>query len=536
MMMVALISFKRLREEPAEYRGRTDQMYRDYRRLTGQCLALLDYQHPSNYTIEILLLYMLAEVAASRDMESALMMGVTMTIRLAMRMGYHRDSKYFPDMSPFAGEMRRRVWAILQSSDLKMSAQFGLPPMIRTDVCNTENPRNLYDDELTEDMPVLPQSRPISESTPMAYIIYKSDLIQVCYRVVEEVQRLKGGSYETIMGLDAELRAVHEKIPPHLRLRPLGESMQTEQSSVILKRYMLEIQYLKYLCLVHRKYAGMPRAEYSTRTCISSAMDILGYQVILFDGLKPGGLLSDSKIFVTSLATHDFLLAAMIVSTHLYRLVEADKLNGMTQPDEQERDRRGKMRYAIEQSMRIWDAAKEESLEALKAAGALAAMLKMLTDQDTKIRATFGGAGSGAGASVRTYSSSTLAQTSSFEDTKLEPEHHAAMTLGMLSSGGNANGQPAPGYFPTTTSAVFGDVTAGTAPNTGATFSAATEPAVDAPSPFSTLFNSAGFGRLPNYAGSSGSNSISGGSAGSAGWELPNGVDWVSYFSPVWHF
>jgi hypothetical protein len=105
MMIIAVQSYHRAQDEPPEYRGRTQQMLADYRRLTAQCLILADITQPINYMLETLLLYVIAEFGRSQDAETGVLLGVSVIVRLAMRMGYHRDSKDFPAITPFHGEV-----------------------------------------------------------------------------------------------------------------------------------------------------------------------------------------------------------------------------------------------------------------------------------------------------------------------------------------------------------------------------------------------------------------------------------------------
>jgi hypothetical protein len=436
MMMIALASYQRNGDEPQEYQGRTSQMYRDYKRLTAQTLILVDIGQPITYMLETLILYVAADLGISKDAETSTLLGVTVIVRLAMKMGYHRDSKYFPDVTPFQGEMRRRMWAMVRQSDLRVAAQFGLPPMIRTDVSNTEPPRNLYDDELSEELTALPPSRPLSEATPIAYIVYKSHLTDVGYQIVEEVQKLGTSTYETIMSLDRKLREVHDAIPPHLKMRPWEEN-QRDPASTILKRFTLEINYLKLVCYLHRKFSACARYPYSKRSSVESAMEILKLQAIISSEQRPDGRLLDAKFFICSLTSHDFLLAAMIVSMDLYRAAEAEK-TGRSPTDLFESNSKASKVAALEQSLRMWEMSKEESYEALKASGMLTAMLIMLREQESQLqskRPPF---------NQQSYSS---ASGGSPDDNKLAPEHSAAMTLGMLSTGASLT-PSAPNTFP----------------------------------------------------------------------------------------
>ena len=502
MMMIVLISYSRFGEEPQEYKGRTEQMYRDYKRLVGQSFMLIDVTHPTNYLLETLVLYVIADVGKTKDPDFNVLTGVTLFVRLAMKMGYHRDSKYFPNISPFDGEMRRRVWAMVQHTDLRISSQFGLPPVARSDMTNTEPPSNLYDDEISQDLEILPPSRPPTEATPISYTIYKTNLTLVAVEIVEESQKLGKPSYETVMTLDRKLRDVNDKIPPHLRMKTMDESIR-DPAVLIMKRYILEIMYLRYLCLLHRKFSGCSRYPYSNRTCVESAMEILKHQRVLHAENRPGGRISDAKMLFTSLSTQDFLLAAMIVSMDLYRSAEAER-SGRSPMDQHEKYDRASMISAIEQSLRFWDAAKDDSIDALKATGALTVMLAMLRDQETQRNQPGYG---------------TPAASAETEDAKIEipPEHSAAMTLEMLSSGGamTQGGAPA-SVFAATSGLDPVAISAATAPSMAAAQPNFLQPAVAglggpaaAPSPFSSWLNTANSAFQPL--------------------DLSNDVDWVSH-------
>jgi hypothetical protein len=105
MMMIAVRSYQRAGDEPMEYRGRIPQLLVDFRRLTMQCLILVDITSPIDHMLETLLLYTLAEFGRTRDAETSILIGVSVIVRLAMKQGYHRDSKDFPNVTAFKGEV-----------------------------------------------------------------------------------------------------------------------------------------------------------------------------------------------------------------------------------------------------------------------------------------------------------------------------------------------------------------------------------------------------------------------------------------------
>jgi hypothetical protein len=513
MMMIALISYERNGDEPPEYRGRTEQMYRDYRRLTAQSLMLVDFSKGVTYMLEMYIFYLLADLGRAKEPEQNILIGSAILVRHAMRLGYHRDSKYFPGLSPFLGEMRRRIWALIKQADLRISAQFGLPPMVGNDVANTELMRNIYDDELYEDIKELPPSRPLYDGAPISFMIYKAQLADIGYEIVEETQKLSPPSYERAMELDRKLRQARENIPPQFKFQPVEESIR-DPSDLIMKRYIVEVMYLKFLLLIHRKYCSCTRYPYSARTGLESAMEILKHQQSMTNELRPGRRLADARMFVTSLTAHDFLLAAMIVCMALYRNLE-DERAGRSPFDPYDRVNRPAMMASIEGSLRIWDMQKDESMEAFKATGILTAMTSLLRQQglasktpvSTSSNTTLSPSPFGSGSSPFTPAGS--------DDAKLAPEHSAAMTLNMLSSGAipaGAGSAPAPSLFGTSTFDPTSSA-AGPAPTIAPPF----DGPASAASPFSLFGASTAFQPL----------------------DVPNNLDWVSsrsFYFPSYQF
>ena len=235
MMRLAMLSYFKEGDEPPEFRGKSLDMSATFRNLMAQCLTLADYTKPFPYVIETLTLHLHGEFSQAKETDVGVWVLVAVITRLAMRMGYHRDSKMFPNISPFDGEMRRRVWTYVRQADLLFSSQVGLPPMIRTEDSDTELPRNLYDDDFTENSKELPASRPPSEPTPMSYLINKARITYVFGRVIEQESSIKNGSYDTVMEIDAELRRARDLIQEHLLLRSLEDCPAGPTNSILAK-------------------------------------------------------------------------------------------------------------------------------------------------------------------------------------------------------------------------------------------------------------------------------------------------------------
>lgn len=498
MMALALQSYQGTGDEPPEFRGRTYEMSKDYRRLTAQALVEADVMSLVPFTIETLLLHIHCEYSRSRDAEFGIQLAVTIMVRLALKAGYHRDSRPYPNISPFQGEIRRRVWANVRAFDILFSFQNGLSPVTRPGDTNTEPPRNLYDDEIYSDMPALPPSRPESEVTPCSFMIAKTKAVQLFADVLDSVQTLKCIPYEEIMKLDQRLREHHGSLPPFLQLRAMEEADAARDSpSLIMQRYHLDILFLRTQVVLHRKFLVPSRSNarfsYSRRTCIDASMTMLKHQATLHAEQQPQGRLRGVKWFTSSLTTNEFLLAGMIVCLDLYHTAEAERngrRNSSDLYDTWSQERRASMMAAVEQSLSIWQELKDQSMEAFKAQGTLGVMMTKLREHQAIQQ------------SQQAYPATVngSVNTSPYSNQDVAPEHSAAMTLGMLSTGGltpntvnvfstagfGAFDSNQPQSYPTTATTSSGGT--GLTPNWSSNGSDAKDGPVNAPSPFSALF------------------------------------------------
>ncbi|THC98523.1 hypothetical protein EYZ11_002031 [Aspergillus tanneri] len=466
MMRLAMLSYHREGDEPPEFRGKSLHMAGTFRNLMAQCLTLADYTKPYPYLIESLIFHLHGDYCQTKEADVSVWVLIGVITRFAMRMGYHRDSKMFPNITPFQGEMRRRVWAFVRQADLLFSFQVGLPSMIRSSDSDTELPRNLYDDDFEEDCAELPRSRPPNEPTPISFLIAKTRLSLVFGHVVEQSSPLLSVSYDKVMEIDAELRRARDLVPEHLVVRPVEES-HLDPLSVVMSRYTVMSVYHKAQIVLHRRYLVRarenPRFTYSRRSCIDSAMELLHFQSMLHAECRPTGRLQSKQNRVAALCSTDFLLAATIVCLDLYhghQLQAGGRASGDTFA--WGRERRDEMLAAIQCSKEIWDELRDDALEAWKASGALGVMLSRLN--------------------LGFSDGNTAAPTFEPQDEK----QSAAMTLGLLSSGMTPMNQgPSPfndGSLKMETSL----------PMSGG-FGTTTADANGAPSPFSSMF-----GQMPD--------------------------------------
>lgn len=288
----------------------------------GDSLVAGEYKQAKPYSIEALLLYAAAcRYTQDNPLDNDVWILIGITARLAMKMGYHRDPRHFPNITPFEGEMRRRAFFFVETFELLLSYQAGLPAIIHEEECDVEPPRNLLDSDFDEDCKALPPSRPTTDPTPMLYYCTKGRLSKIFRRVLRHILSFTPCPYDDTLSLDRQLQEAYAEIPPSLKMKSLGSSF-TDPAYMILNRRNLETLHLKVVCILHRNYLtherSNPAFRHSRKTCTDAALRLLDLQAELYTACQPGGQLFDHSWMMASINMQDFLLAAMVISLDLH--------------------------------------------------------------------------------------------------------------------------------------------------------------------------------------------------------------------------
>ncbi|TVY39195.1 Fusarisetin A cluster transcription factor [Lachnellula occidentalis] len=358
-----------------------------FRDRTAQCLVEVNYLRPRRYTVDTLCFYYALDAFHNRDSDFGAYVVLGIIVRVAMRLGYHRDASHYPAISPFDGEMRRRIWSMVFQLDILTSAYIGLPRMIREGETDTAEPKNLLDTDFDESMAVLPHPRPSTEATPVAYSIFKVRLLRQFGLIVDQINSITPISYDSVMRLDARLLETHATLPSYLKMKALSQSI-TDDALVILRRYTLEVNFQKSRCVLHRKYLicgkSHARFRYSRTASVDAAMRLLDVQRTFDEASQPGGQLSGEKWRRAALINQDYVLAAMVLCLDL---AWGRRMNGHSSLSSECEDDttmwpRGKMLEAVRASFEIWCKSRRVSALAVKATEALGVMLKDLDSTD----------------------------------------------------------------------------------------------------------------------------------------------------------
>jgi len=435
IMCLALLSYHKVGDEPAEWKGRCLEMAKEYRLRTAQCLITADYTTAVDHTVETMIHYIYSEHMSRTDADMPLYLALSLAIRVAFRMGYHRDAKWFTTITPFQAEMRRRSWAVLRMLDAAVSYQVSLPAMINEQDCDTQPPTNIFDDEFGPDSTELPPPRPANVPTPLAYMIVKSrlcielgDIVKATTKVGEPVH------YDEILRFDARLREIMSDMPPHLKPVPLANAADPVQ--LIVARFNIDILYNKLLCVLHKKYLGRARQNsryaHSRRTAIQASLATLQHMDTLYRETQPAGRLRSMRWHFNLLATKEFGLPAMLLLLELrYAIMTpastpgspTSETPGFWTPDQQRA-----MYQRLEMVRDVWKSMADESnVEAWKGYKILRIMMEALNDPSLREKLPAMEAAPG----ICETSSICFDPGPSLE--RKRQEQSAAMGLGMLS-------------------------------------------------------------------------------------------------------
>ncbi|KJZ79101.1 hypothetical protein HIM_01252 [Hirsutella minnesotensis 3608] len=387
ILCLAMLSYHKVGDEPPEWKGRTLELASEFRLRTVQCLTKADYTKPVEYTVETMILYVFGEYSSRWDADLGLWLIVSLITRIAFRMGYHRDAKWFPSLSPFQAEMRRRTWALVRMSDVIFSHQVSLPSMIYEHDCDTQLPNNLFDDDFHPTIQELPPSRPNTEATPISYMIAKAKLCNELGNILQGTNRVgKNVSYDEIIRFDAKLRQVMQELPPHLKLGLFEASR--DPVTLIIARFNIDILYQKIMCLLHRKYLPRarqnPRYAHSRRSAIEASLQAMSHLQMLHRESKGGGKLRAVCWYVKSIATKEFILPAMLIVLDLH----FDNIAKQSAAAPQDHDgafmwspeERSRMIGTLEDAAAIWSSLADSSTDAFKASKVLDIMLQKIKD------------------------------------------------------------------------------------------------------------------------------------------------------------
>lgn len=294
---------------------------------TVHCLVLDQFTKGGPHILETMLIHCTSEILLCKDAEMGQWLLLGLIVQLGLSLGYHRDPRHFPHLSPFVGEMRRRVWAAMVQMDLRLSSQMGLPRLLKSQQCDTAEPQNLLDSDFDEETLQLPASRPETEVTPVLYGLAKSRIDAISVLISDLIADVHDHTLSEILHLDEKLQAAEKSLPPIFQWQPLSQSLMIPPQ-ILLHRVALQLGVQRLTIQLHRRYlsasyAADERYKYSVRACIGAAIKILEFQQMLNEETQPNGLMYSVRWMRSSLLQSVFLLGLSVLcySTQLIKAV-----------------------------------------------------------------------------------------------------------------------------------------------------------------------------------------------------------------------
>ncbi|KAK4458509.1 multidrug resistance regulator 1 [Cladorrhinum samala] len=212
----------------------------------------------------------------------------------AISVGLHREPSHMKNdnITPFNQEMRRRIWATLQSFDLQASFDHGLPSILSSLHYDVNPPRNIDDDEFDEETKELPSSKPPSEYTYSSY----QHLSRRSLNLRLELSRVLTGppedlDYERVIHYTDEINREIDSLPSW----DVSDSTEKDNDKPVIKKpllayTLLHIQLRQYIIPLHQPFLRLRKAnskyQYSEIIYYNAARDM----VILNDRLAQQGI------------------------------------------------------------------------------------------------------------------------------------------------------------------------------------------------------------------------------------------------------
>ncbi|KAH6656366.1 hypothetical protein BKA67DRAFT_551731 [Truncatella angustata] len=189
-------------------------------------------------------------------------------LRMAMTMGLHRDPSEFPQkISPFWGEIRRRLWYTILELDLQMCIQCNMPACVREGDYTCQPPRNIDDCELTIDMRELPEPKPIDQRTDAQIQVFAASTLPVRFKVIDIVNKLNTlTDYQAVIDCGNALERIFEDMRYILQRRQPRN--QEEATRLWLTKTTLDMHLRRAQVALYRPFAlSTPDVPQEILTC-----------------------------------------------------------------------------------------------------------------------------------------------------------------------------------------------------------------------------------------------------------------------------
>ncbi|RSL57623.1 hypothetical protein CEP54_008228 [Fusarium duplospermum] len=348
-----------------------------------QCLRLGEYSRGGPFVLEALIHYFMIEHLRRPDTEVDIWLLLGVLLRLALRVGYHRDPSQFDTITPFEGEMRRRIWVSLYSVDVMLSMKVGVPRMLQDSQSDTRPPRNLLDSDFDEGCSELPPSRNENDVTPIFYILARHKMSKVMGILMDIINATQHDESE-IDRAEKLLLETYNSLPSILKVTPSCNTLADSPQTIVHRFVLATAVHCAQIVLHQHRISAPGRIDlahpgHSFSTLLDAALNILTYQHAIDTETQPGGRLWSVRRKFSSTLTHEFLLATTVLSKILFPTLGPHPL--VLAGSEMV----AKIYSKLEQTHGIWLRLSGESKQARQAADVLTSLFNALDAKTTSL-------------------------------------------------------------------------------------------------------------------------------------------------------
>ncbi|KAK0539874.1 hypothetical protein OC842_000758 [Tilletia horrida] len=219
------------------------------------------------------------------------------SVKLAQAIGLHRDGVKLK-IEPAETERRRRLWAIIFTTECYLSWFTGRPASLQQDAIDSLPPNE--DDEDGDICPItVPRPPDVPTITGMTVHRYRFALGSFFLRICELQQSLRPVSYNEVLAIDRELLEWRDALPSYFKC-PLGPTGAIEMDTsfdeyypfLAPQRYLLESDFDQSRICLHRSYLLLSRnkggSRYlpSRRACVEAAHHDILHRSALVASMK----------------------------------------------------------------------------------------------------------------------------------------------------------------------------------------------------------------------------------------------------------
>lgn len=292
---------------------------------------------PSLLNIRVLILWMFVQAGdvPTKDWAEIAWISMGGIVKIAQAMGMHRDPKWFA-MSQFEVEERKRLWSIIQFLDSYCSLVQGLPLSIHSSETDGADPANIDEINITPSSNAqftVPESD-LRIHTSTTFLIYRHRITKFLRRALEMnfnvEQKIDGNLYyKRAKGLLDELLATYNEIPILWR-KPASESLLKDPPELVAQRFMLEMEYLKTVVVIYRKFSSFNMIDTRYNHCreklVQASILILQRHIWVFDDPQARTILHRYWWLITVMSVSHVIHAIMFLALTLlnhYDRIEA---------------------------------------------------------------------------------------------------------------------------------------------------------------------------------------------------------------------